>query len=120
MIDVARAVFSQSEYRKTADVVRQSVMDRDSLSSELTFRTLFEKEADANAFLREALDLRSPGRRDWKLSIPTATALSVKIGSTITVTHPRFGLREGKDFIVKGVKLDLGSPMSGLTLYGPR
>jgi len=119
VIDVARVQFAQTEFRKTAPLVDAALYARDPLSTELEFQTLLATEADALTFRLQIMDLRRQGRNDWKLSVKRDT-YPVAIGDTITVTYPRFGLDAGKNFIVKGKKVDRGSLYETYTLFGPQ
>jgi hypothetical protein len=119
VIDIARVQFAQNEYRKTPELVDAALYANDPLSSELEFQTLLATEADALVFRGQIMSLRKLGRNDWKLSVKRDTYL-IAIGDTITLAYPRFGLNLGKNFIVKGRKVDRGSPFETLTLFGPQ
>jgi hypothetical protein len=120
VIDLARAAFAQAEYRKTPVLEDSNVLARDALATELDYKTLFLNSADAVAFQADALALRPLGRADWILSVRTDQLPTTELGDCITVTHPRYGLSGGRNFIVKAIKRDLSSLYTQLTLYGPQ
>lgn len=119
-VDFARASFAVSEYRKTSARQDPTVKIRDPLATELEFNSLLESEADANALGDYILALRKVnGRNNWNLAVK-AGALDVEIGDTITVVYPRFGLQDGKNFIVKRIKKAQASLFDEFTLFGPQ
>ena len=60
--------------------------------------------------------------RDWfDVVIPFRTSdfEAVEIGDCVTVTHPRYGLEDGKQFMVVAIRYSLaGNPTATLTLWG--
>ena len=60
--------------------------------------------------------------RDWfDVVIPFRTSdfEAVEIGGYVTVTHPRYGLENGKQFMVVAIRYSLaGNPTATLTLWG--
>lgn len=119
MIDVARAVFSQAEYRKTSPIADAAVKERDPLAMELEMITLVEDQSDAEALGQQILDLRQDGRFDWACAV-TRGSVTARMGDTITIVYPRYGLDAGADFIIKRFRRDQSSPYDTMTLYGPK
>ena len=60
--------------------------------------------------------------RDWfDVTVPFTEALldDLDIGICVTLTHRRYGLSAGKQFMVTGIRYELsGAPTATLTLWG--
>ncbi len=118
-IDVARIGFSQKEYRGVT-VSDGTVKTRHPLALELTYNTLIKNEADAISFGNDILNLRKLDRWNWVCLVADEYYPNLIIGKTITITYPRFGLQNGKNFIIKRVKTNFDSPYAELGLFGPQ
>jgi hypothetical protein len=90
VIDVARAAFSQVEYRKTTPIVDAALRARDPLSTELSFKTLMTEQGEAYAFGIQIMALRREGLSDWKVSVKAGEYV-IGLGDTIRLTALRLG-----------------------------
>lgn len=115
--DIARIAFAQREYR-SATSTDAAVKTRHPLATELTYNTFLASESEASSFGTEILDLRKVERMTWSCYVNRQN-YSIEVGDTITLSYPRFGLINGKNFIVKRVKRDSNILYDELTLYGP-
>lgn len=118
-VDVARIAFSQKEHRSVVSE-DAAVKVRHPLAIELTYTTLLKNEADALTFGQSVLDLRKLDRWTWASLINSQAHPDLEIGMTVTLFHTRFGLQNGKNFIVKRLKTIFGSPFYEVNLYGPQ
>lgn len=71
------------------------------LAKALTLDTLFDAEADATALCNNLLTLYPPGRRYYRVPVGLAGYLP-RLGDTISVTWPRWGLAGGKPLRLVG------------------
>lgn len=74
---------------------------RNQLAKTLTLDTLFDAEADANTLCNNLLTLYAAGRRYYRVPVGMAGYLP-RLGDTISVTWPRWGLAGGKPLRVVG------------------
>ncbi len=74
---------------------------RNQLAKPLTLETLFDSEADAAALCNNLLTLYAAGRRYYRVPVGMAGYLP-RLGDTISVTWPRYGLAGGKALRVVG------------------
>lgn len=117
-VDINRIIFAAREYRQLETEDAQ-VKTRHPLSSELTYNTFLANSADAASFGADILELMKRPRFTWTLRVARKLYTGLVLGQTITVKHPRFGLSEGKDFIVKRIRLDTSQMFVDLSLFGP-
>lgn len=78
-----------------------SRQSRNQLAKAITLETLFDAEADATALCNNLLDLYAAGRRYYRVPVGMAGYLA-RLGDTVQVTWPRFGLAGGKALRVVG------------------
>lgn len=116
-VDIARISFATREYRS---VIAQdlTIQTKHPLATELEFNTFLSNSVDAAVFGSYLLNLRKLDRFNWYMRILREN-YNFTVGDTITVTHPRYGLSAGKNFIVKRIRNDVNNPWVEVTLFGP-
>jgi hypothetical protein len=119
VLDIARIVFAQKEYRTTAPIEDPAILVKHPLALAVEYGTLLRTEAEATAFGTYVLGLRKLDRWTWACYVNKANYPTLEIGQTITVMYPRFGLDGGKNFIIKRLKRDSNALFDELTLFGP-
>jgi hypothetical protein len=119
-VDVPRIAFAQQEYRTTPAIEDLAVQTRHPLAVEYEFPTLLQTLTDANSFGAIVLALRKLDRWTWACFVNKGNYTPFEIGSTITLTYPRFGFQAGKNFIIKRVRTDSNAKFDELTLFGPQ
>lgn len=117
--DVTRIAFAQREYRTAPAVEDTSVLAKHPLALELEYNTLLRAEADAITFGQYVLALRKVDRWTWACFVNKVNYPTIEVGDTLNIVYPRFGLQNGKNFILKRIKRDAGSLFDELTLFGP-
>ncbi|MFQ5535625.1 MAG: hypothetical protein ACE5EM_12480 [Sphingomonadales bacterium] len=85
-------------------------------AAEETVVTELQTAAGAIAVHARLADLLDPAFRSWSAFVP-GFDFRVALGETVRVSHPRFGLAAGKDFIVTGTR-DVAGEGVELTLLG--
>jgi hypothetical protein len=76
----------------------------------------FAAVADAEAEAQRLLDLYAPGRLLLEATVKYLGAFT--IGRTVRVTHGRYGLSAGRNFVVVGVREEYGVNRCTLRLFG--
>lgn len=121
MIDLARVLFAQREYRTTVPAEDTAIKTKHPLAAELEFITLLRNESDANTFSSFILGLRKLDRWTWACFVNKENPLvpTLEIGQTVTIQYPRFSFDAGKNFIIKRIKTGANALYDELTLFGP-
>jgi hypothetical protein len=100
-VSAERRAFLATEFRATtAD--DSSVKTKHLLAPEMTLKTYLVDAADAAAEATRLLALYSAEREMYDLTLPLRDAWGANPGDSITLTHPRLGLADGKPFAVLG------------------
>jgi hypothetical protein len=115
-LDLNRLNFAAVEFRK-ATVEDSTVKTNEPLATEFQLQTPFASESPAANLASHLLNLRKTNRGDWVVLVKEG--MNFTIGETITLRHRRFGLLNGKNFIVKRIRRDLSGVYDQLTLFGP-
>ena len=124
--NAARARFLRNEWREVTaeDKTRKT---RNPLAPELVIETLLDTEAAAQAEADRWLALFSPRTVTLQLDLhmsafPAVTSGGstrlLDLGDEVRLTHPRFGLEDGVNFIIKGITEDHGEQIATLELWG--
>lgn len=111
--------FYGREYRSVT-VENPAIRDQFPEAVEMEFNTLLNDEADARRLADHFMLLYGTPRRMFNLSarytVPVAE--SIDLGDTVTVTYPRFGLENGADFVITGIRYDAKNFNIELELWG--
>ncbi len=84
---------------------------------ELEIPSALYDQADAGAENARQFTLIKISRNIFQLQVYEKNGL-FKVGQTVTVTYPRFGLAGGKDFMITGLAEQYGPGLTILTLWG--
>lgn len=114
----ARRAWLAKEYRQTAPAENAAILASHPGAIDLTVRTMLRDRADADALRDATLALFSAPAMVLSLQVPEPRAAAIPIGSTVTLRLDRFGLADGRDFVVVGEDIDLADEMVTLTLRG--
>lgn len=79
--------------------------------------TLYESSTDAQTLADYLLALHSPDRKIYRVTVKRLGYL-IDLGSIVRVTYPRFGLSNGKNFSVIGIREDADRDATLLRLWG--
>ncbi|PZQ46166.1 MAG: hypothetical protein DI551_05665 [Micavibrio aeruginosavorus] len=108
--------FLQSEYRFVT-YEDSTIRTRNTKAQERTYLTRLANKSDAEALLSRLQTLFMRTRTIY--SAPAHNMLyRASHGLTVRLTLPRYGLEEGKDFLVVGVSEDAETAKTTLTLWG--
>lgn len=118
-VSLDRVQYARLEFRKTEPAQDAAIKTADPLATDQEVLSLLKNTTDANVFRDQLFELRKISRYDWSLAVPRGV-VTAKVGDTITVSYPRFGLNNGKNFIVKRIRRDTSQLFDQLTLYGPQ
>lgn len=92
------------------------------LAPELSFETLVWSEADALAEANHRLDLFKVQRSRWIVSVPLSLIIDAEaipdIGGIVDVTTARYGMNNGKKFLLVGIQEDYRNSAADLELWG--
>lgn len=116
-VSATRANLVSTRYRYE-QTTTSSILTRRPMATELVREGLFRDSSDASARAVNDVALFGEDRERFVLKLYNYQ-FTVKVGETITLTHPRF-MPSGKDFIVvKVVEVDQGSQRyTQLTVWG--
>jgi hypothetical protein len=120
VVTQARRAFLAEPYRTTAPAVDAAVLTKHPKAAELTLRTMYAQQADAEAERDRQLALRKV-RRDRLLirtRLTCACTAAVDLGSVVLVCAPRFGFAGGRLMVVVGHRYDAADRHIDLTLWG--
>lgn len=116
--DDDRELYSR-EYRSVT-VTNEAIRDQYPEAVELEFNTVLTRESDATLLANHLLDLygvqRSMYRLTARYNVPIAQAID--LGDTITVTHNRYGLQSGRDFVITAMRYNAQKYEIELELWG--
>lgn len=115
----ARRAWLAQEHRQTEPAESADTLASHPGALDLTLRTVLRETADAEALRDATLALFSAPAMVLSLQVPEPRVAGLSIGSTVTLTMERFGLAEGRDFVVVGETFDLADAMKTLDLRGP-
>jgi len=74
-------------------------------------------QIDADAENLRQFTLMKVARDIFQVTVAEKSGL-YKVGQTITLTYPRFGLAAGRNFMIKGIAEQYGRGLTILTLWG--
>jgi hypothetical protein len=116
----ARTDFITREYRTTTST-NSAVLTTHPLAEKLTIDTFINEEVDADTLADAILDLRDNDRFTWTFTLSAdKVRYNLIIGATYTITHPRFGLASGKNFILRGFRWSSSSKIVEAIFFGPQ
>lgn len=115
--DVRRADLSVTHFEA---IINNTNLQIDHLLTRQQFFTILQQHlADATAAVERFQALRGVKRDQYSFSIPYRSAVeSLDLGAGVNVTHPRFMLEEGKNFIVIGFDPDPKKDIIKLNVWG--
>jgi hypothetical protein len=114
---VRRSELAQSWKEESAESA--SVKTAYLLAREQVDETLLTTATDASTEATRRLALRDSRRDRFQFAVQlNGTTNRLDLGDIITVTHSRFGLSAGKNFVVIGLDLDTGSRTLTLDIWG--
>lgn len=114
---VRRADLAQAWKEESAETA--SVKTAYLLAREQIDETLYVSAADASAEATRRLALRDARRDRFQFGVQlNGTTNRLDLGDIITVTHSRFGLSAGKNFVIIGLDLDTGGRLLTLDVWG--
>lgn len=109
--------FAEQEWR-TAVAEDDDVKAIHKLSPELTYETYLVNEADAIAEAQRRLVLHSVSRDRFLVPVRSYLVEQVDLGNVIRLQVNRFGLDDGKDFVVIGITENLETGITTLDVWG--
>lgn len=115
----ARVEFITQEYR-THNENDAAIKVLHPLAKKLTLASFFNNEADAEALAEDILAIRKEDRFNWALTLSERMRFNLVLGATYTITHPRFELASGKNFILRGVKWGSNTKTVDALFFGPQ
>lgn len=112
---VARKNFITQSHRfsKSEDT---AVQTRRVLARDIKVPTLFDTETNADTETTRRFDLFKVDRNTFQLVILNKQ-FKYRLGDTLKVKHPRFGLSAGKDGIIISITEDTGSQTTTIKLW---
>ena len=93
------------------------MLGADRLARDVVTEGFFDLEADARAEADRLLALWAAGRALYRARVATG-AFRFRLGQSVCVRFPRFGLEAGRCFVITGLDLDLLSDFAVLDLWG--
>jgi hypothetical protein len=107
------------EYRSVT-VTNSSIRDQFPEAVELTFDTVLNRQDDAQQLADELMVLYGAPRQMYKLKAQytESVAAAIDLGDTVRVTHERFGLDNGKNFVITGMRYDAKAFDVELEIWG--
>lgn len=109
--------FASEEWR-TVVVKDDAVATAFLMAQELTFSSLLVNAADAQTEANRRLSLYKVQRDRYRVPIKTEYVDTVNLGSIVSLRLNRFGLNNGKKFLVIGMTEDFANGTTILDLYG--
>ena len=100
-----------------AEASDTGVLGADRLARDVVTEGFFDLEADARAEAARLLALWASGRALYRARVATG-AFRFRLGQSVCVRFPRFGLEAGRCFVITGLDLDLLSDFAVLDLWG--
>jgi hypothetical protein len=116
-VSETRKSFLSAEWRESKSD-QNSVLTKHLLAEELSIETLLTTQADADAEAARRLALYSVDRLLLTCDVSRTDAVPMTMGSTGTVTWPRYGFASGKNMVVIGRREDPARERVELTLWG--
>jgi hypothetical protein len=116
-IEEGRKTWAAEEYRSAA-AKDEAVKTVHILAQDLTVETMIAQQADAEAEAARLLALYKAERQMWVAKVPSEHVTGVDLGSIVEIKLPRFGMTDGKLFVVLGLEEDAGTGISELTVWG--
>ncbi|TGE04624.1 hypothetical protein [Hymenobacter fodinae] len=95
----------------------ETVRQKNNLASERVFETNLATKADAEALLHRLVDIYSTKRMVFQVPV-YKTLYRYFLGDVVRLRYDRYGLDEGKDFLVVGVSDNAATGQTVLTLWG--
>lgn len=115
--DVRRAELAQEWKEESAETA--SVKTAYLLAREETSETLLTTASDASAEATRRLALRDSRRDRFEFSVAlNGTTNRLDLGDIVSITHTRFGLSAGKNFVIMGLTVDTASRTLTLSVWG--
>jgi len=105
-------------FERASVVEDESIQTHHLLAPELTFTSLFDDEVDANAEAARRLLLYKAHRDRFKLKLANEFTTGLELGDVIELSVNRFGLNDGKLFLLIGVTEVAGLNTVELDLWG--
>lgn len=117
-VTLARRSELSKEWREVV-ATDSSVVDAHPLSPEVIRDSLYSTAAGAQAEVNRRLALYSPRRDRFEIVVPlTPETLVLDLGDVVELTHPRYGLEAGEQFVVLGAEPDAKNGRITLNLWG--
>lgn len=116
--DEMKEYFSR-EYRSVT-VDNPAIRDQFPEAVELEFNTVLNRQDDALQLANELMVLYGTPRQMYKLKAQytVSVAEAIDLGDTVTVTYNRFGLDNGKNFVITGLRYDAKAFDIELEIWG--
>jgi hypothetical protein len=112
----AQKSFAIEEFRKLT-VEDRATRTVALLDNELTFNSLFVSETDAQAYRDRLVNIYQTKRNVYRLTT-FDLLFKVFIGDTIKIKYPRYGLDNGKDFVIVGISEEAEDNQTILEVWG--
>ncbi|OJU66994.1 MAG: hypothetical protein BGO05_27680 [Rhizobiales bacterium 63-7] len=109
--------FAENEWR-SAVAQDDDVKAIHKLAPELTYETYLVNEADAIAEAQRRLALHSVPRDRFLVPVKAYLVEKIDLGDIVRLQVNRFGLDEGKDFVVIGITENLETGITTLDVWG--
>lgn len=118
LTDAEKALYSR-EYRHTVKE-NTAILDQFPEAVELEFNTLLTEKRDAEDLADRLMTLYGVKREMFSLvaNYDVTVNEAIDLGDTVTVTHPRYGLENGKDFVITGIRYNAKKYEIELELWG--
>lgn len=107
------------EYR-TKTTTDSAVLTKHPLAPKISLDSFLITSANANTLASSILGVKKEERQSWTVTLSGRFRFNLTIGATYTLTHPRFGLSSGKNFILRGVKWGSDSKLVEAIFFGPQ
>lgn len=117
-LSLTRINFVAREWREVVDT-DNDVQTEYLLAPELTVTTLIDDATDAATEAARVQALRGTRRHRYEFVVSlTGETIDLDLGSTIQISHDRFGLAAGKNFVVISVEPDAQKKTLRLGVWG--
>lgn len=108
--------FAINEYRNLV-LENRTVRGQTLNDNELVFNSYLINESDAQDYLDRLARIYQENRKVYKLKV-TDLLFKVYIGDTIKIRYPRFGLENGKNFIITSIAEDAQENETEIEVWG--
>jgi hypothetical protein len=117
-LTAARKAYLTRERRSAQPASNAAIKTQYRLADDYQLDTLLINEADARTQALRDFDLYSRHRDMYEVTIDASVLGTTQLNDVVSVQYPRYGLDDGKLFVVLGVSLQLYTNDVVLTIWG--